>query len=301
MKQIIKKIYNRFLLYCEPRVIPNKAMMKVFGRPINWDQPKNLIEKIYWLQLYSNTSAWTKCADKYLVRDYVKGKGCGQILNTLYGKWDDVHQIDWDTLPKSFVLKTNNSCGKVIIVKDKNEISTKEIEKELDAWLNSKYGYHNAQLHYTKIKPCIIAEKLLFNEENPRQSLIDYKIWCFNGVPESVLVVYNRTNKSYLLTAYDMDWKNITETALNKNLESVSGAEVQKPKSFEDMIHYAKILSKGFPQVRIDFYDIRGEVVFGEMTFSTGFGYYTDEYYDYLGSKIDLKNVKKLNRANRPN
>jgi hypothetical protein len=315
-KSVIRRIYqsSKFLQYLRSqlillkikyfpsiysKILANKEFRNVFKRDINWSNPINLIEKINWLQIYSDTSLWTRCADKYLVREYVKEKGCGDILNKLYGKWDNVNEIDWESLPNSFVLKTNNSCGKVILIKNKKDINKYEVYNKLNEWLNTKYGYHNAQLHYTRIKPCIIAENLFVNKDEPEKSVIDYKIWCFNGIPECILVVFNRTENGYFLSSYDLGWNNISKKIFNANSTHVNGTNVSKPKSLKKMIESAKILSEGIPQVRIDFYDIDGDAVFGEMTFSTGYGYYTDEYYNYLGSKIDLSRITKLNTPNK--
>lgn len=293
-------IKTKYHLSTNIKAIPNKIFKKVFGRDINWDTPTNLIEKIYWLQLYTDTSLWTKCSDKYLVREYVKEKGCGDILNTLYGKWDNANDIDWNSLPDSFVLKTNNSCGKVILVKDKQQLDIPKTIKKLNNWLNIKYGYQDAQFHYTKIRPCIIAEKLFENKDDTEKSLVDYKIWCLNGVPECVLVVYDRTKNNYSLSLYDLDWNNISDKGFNINNHHYSGVDIPSPKSFDKMVEYAKKLSSGIPQVRVDFYDIDGKAVFGEMTFTTGYGYFSKDYYDYLGSKIDLSKVEKLEQLNKP-
>lgn len=290
-KHLLKKDIHSYI---------NKIYRRNFKRDINWENPVNLIEKIYWMQIYTDTSLWTRCSDKYIVREYVKEKGCEETLNTLYGKWDNAEDIDWDSLPESFVLKTNNSCGQVILVRNNKELDIPKTINQLNYWLNLNYGYKGAQLHYTKIKPCIIAEELFENKNNPKQSLVDYKIWCFNGVPECVLVVYNRSQNGYSLLSYDLEWNNISEKTFKLDTPSYIPEEVPKPKSLDQMIKYSKILSKGILQVRVDFYDIDGEAVFGEMTFTTGYGYYSDEYYDYLGSKIDLNMVKKLDQPNSP-
>lgn len=296
----VEWVRTKKILSKDIRIIPNQINKRVFGKGVNWENPTGLIEKIYWLQLYSDTSLWTKCADKYSVREYVKEKGCEDSLNILYGKWDNANDIDWELLPEKFVLKTNNSCGKVILVKDKKNLNIPQTIKKLNSWLTIKYGYKDAQFHYTKIKPCIIAEELFENKSAPDQSLVDYKIWCFHGVPECVLIVYNRTKENYYLSLYDLEWNNISDKGFNPDNKHYSGVDVQKPKSFEQMIEYAKKLSEGFPEVRVDFYDIDGKAVFGEMTFTTGFGYFSDEYYEYLGSKIDLRKVEKLSRPNKP-
>ncbi len=289
---------TRYYLRFNPKVRLNAAYKSIFNKNIDWDNPTDLIEKIQWLQLYSDTSLWTICADKFLVREYVNEHGCADTLNTLYGKWDDVSQIDWSKLPESFVIKTNNSCGEIILVKNKNDLNIPLVTKKLQEWMNGSYGYTSSQLHYARINPCIIAEKLFVNKTEPTKSLIDYKIWCYHGVPEFVLVVYNRTKENYSLSAYDLEWNNISEKAFNKNNKHYSGVEISKPLSFDEMLQVSKKLSKDIAQVRVDFYDIDGKAIFGEMTFTTGYGYFSEEFYKYLGSKIDLGKVKKLPKPN---
>lgn len=289
-----KKIYLKF----NPRVIANISYRTVFKKNVNWDNPRDLIEKILWLQLFSDTRLWTRCSDKYLVRDYVSEKGCADVLNDLYGMWHNVNEIEWVKLPNSFVLKANNSCGEVILVKNKKNLNILRVKKRLTEWLNNRYGHHGAQMHYTKIKPCIIAEKLFVNNKDLNKSLIDYKIWSFHGEPECVLVVYNRSENDYSLSLYDLNWRNISEKAFNKSNPHYCGTDVPRPKSLNKMLEVTKKLSKDIPQVRVDFYDIEGEAVFGEMTFTTGFGYFSEEYYEYLGTKIDLRRVEMLPKMN---
>lgn len=300
IKNIIIKLKLRFLILIDPKLVPNKVYRNFFGKDINWKEPKDLIEKIYWLQLYSNTSLWTLCADKYAVRDFLKERECSSILNDLYGKWDRADDIDWDLLPQEFVLKTNNSCGQIILVNDKNQLNKKEAIDKLNAWMKYKYGSYDGQYHYSKIKPCIIAEKLLINDKNVNESLIDYKIWCFNGEPECILVASNRKSGEYELSMYDLEWNNISTESLNNDSPHFSGKEIAKPESLEIMIDCARKLSSGFPQVRVDFYEINNKPIFGEMTFSTGFGSYNKNFYNALGHKVFLDKDKKYMRCNRP-
>lgn len=289
-----RKLYLKY----NPKVIANRSYKEVFKKDVDWDNPTNLIEKIQWLQLYSDTSLWTMCADKYRVREYVIEKGCGDTLNQLYGQWYNANEIDWSTLPNSFVLKANHSCGDVLLVKDKNKLDISSTIAELNKWMKYVYGYSSAQIHYTKIKRCVIAEKLLFNKKNPNKPLIDYKIWCFHGVPECVLVAYDRSDGGYSLSMYDLEWNNISDSALNKNNKHFTGIDISKPSSFNKMIDVAKKLSEDIPQVRVDFYEIDDKAVFGEMTFTTGYGSYSEEFYRYLGGRIDLSKVEKLPKPN---
>ena len=223
------------------------------------------------------------------MRDYVTECGCEDLLNELYGVWFCPEEIQYEKLPNSFVLKTNNSSGQVIVVKDKSQIDVDDINLKLRQWLNITYGYDGAQMHYTRIAPCIIAEKLLVTNDSTNESLIDYKIWCFHGEPECILVVHNRTSPSdYQLSMYDLNWNNISDFSLNKQNPHYSGISIPCPSSLPKMLDVARSLSKDFPEVRVDFYEINQKPIFGEMTFTTGYGYLTMEFYEFLGAKITL-------------
>lgn len=307
MKNKILIFLNKFYIYRylaykihkhnvlrNPKKEANRPYYQFFKKNINWEQPVNLIEKINWLQLNTDTSLWTKYADKYQVRDFVKESGFENYLPQLYGKWDNANDINFDDLPSSFVLKTNNGCGTVLIVRDKSELNLKSTREKLHRWLSIPYGYRASQLHYTKIVPCIIAEELLENSDENSSSIIDYKIWCFHGVPECILVFTDRKKDNYSLSLFDLKWKNISDDFLNTKSKHFSGKDIPKPKSLNKMLEMTRVLSKNLPQVRVDFYDVNGKPYFGEMTLASGFGYLTEDYYNYLGRKVDLNKMEKM-------
>lgn len=294
---LVKFLYTEYCKYYfrkSPKLLANRDYRRILGESIDWDHPKNLIEKIYWMLFNTDTTLWSLCADKYRVREFVIERGCEDLLNNLYGKWDRVEDIDYDSLPKEFVLKTNNSCGQVILVKDKNKLNKKLVNRKIRKWLEIPYGLTNSQLHYMRIKPCVIAEELLHEGTEVKQALIDYKIWCFDGKPECILVAYDRTGCDYKLSMFDLNWNNISDRTLNKQSRHFSGANIPCPNSLGGMLDAARKLSLGFPEVRVDFYDIAGKAYFGELTFSTGYGSYTKEFYTYLGSKVHLDSLEKI-------
>ena len=293
----LKKIWDitcRGIYHIDPKILANWVYKSQFNKNINWKDPKDLIEKIYWLQMHTDTSLWSLCADKYRVRDYVTSKGCEVYLNKLYGMWENVEEIRWDILPASFVLKWNNGSGQVILVKDKTKLDIETTKKTLNSWLKSTYGYEGAQSHYLKIKSCIIAEELIPSSTNTGRSLIDYKLWCFHGKPSFFLVVYDRFGDDYKLSAYDLEWNNISDRVFNKNNKHYCGEHLEKPNSLDTMIEIAKKLSEDFIEVRVDFYDVEGKPNFGELTFTTGYGYFAPEFYLELGNLIDLTTIDNI-------
>lgn len=307
LKQILNRnmIYRHFADWCHRKAIKknpqkeaNRCYRMHFNHDINWDTPVSLIDKTYWMLLHTDTSEWTRCADKYLVRDYVKECGLEDLLIPLYGKWDKSKDVDFNNLPNEFVIKTNHSCGTCIIVKDKKTLDIPRTRKKLNEWLSIPYGYSGMQLHYATIIPCIIAEQLLTNDDKGTvispNSMIDYKIWCINGKAESILVVYDRRQGRYCLELYDLTWNKKRDCMKPLKEYDLRDVDIPKPVCLDYMIEAAEILAKPFPEVRVDFYVLNNKPYIGEMTFTTGYGYFTDEYYDYLGGKIDLSKVQRI-------
>ena len=282
---------------------PKKEMDRCYalqmqGKTINWENPVDLAEKTYWLELNTDTSEWTKCADKFLVRDYVKECGFGENLTKLYGKWDNANEIDWSKLPNQFVIKTNHSCGTVIVVKDKSKLNIKKTIKTLNQWLKIPYGYSGGQVHYISIKPCIIAEEMLIPSDEDRKlspnSLVDYKFWCFGGHVESVWVAYDRKhNEGVNMKLFDTNWNELQDDLISIDYYTYKETTIPRPKCLEQMIEMASRLSRPFPEVRVDLYVINDKPYFGELTFSTGLGFFTQDYYNHLGDLTDISAYKK--------
>ena len=94
------------------------------GKVANFNTPMDLNEKIQWLMFYTDTSVWSKLADKYAVRQYVKEKVGDSILVPLLGKWDSAEEIDFDNLPEKFVMRPNNGSYDTIICKNKSKVNS---------------------------------------------------------------------------------------------------------------------------------------------------------------------------------
>lgn len=284
----IRKYYMEYLMYHNPKKLKDILYYKKFHNNINWKDPKDLNEKINWLSFNTDTSLWTKCADKYRVREYIKECGCEEILVQLYGVWEKAENIDFDALPNKFVLKTNHGCGGIIIVRDKSVIDRESIIKRLQRNLDTPFGWELAEPHYLNIKPCIICEELL--EDGAHAHPVDYKVWCFNGEPCYIWTTSDRVIETHELNGnlFDTEWHRLNHFMSEKFRNNV---DVAKPKNLKGMLDYAKRLSQPFPQVRCDLYEIQGKIYFGELTFTSRAGLigdYTQEALRIMGDKITL-------------
>lgn len=260
---------------------------QALGRWIERKNPQSFYDKIFWLSCNTDTNEWSRLADKYLVRDFIKEKIGEEYLPQLYAVYDTAEEIDFTLLPKSFVIKTNNGCASNYLVRDKEKTNLEKIRKELSYWLNFPYGEVTGQRHYTRIRPRIIAEEYMYQEKNPTATLIDYKFYCFDGKPTYCNVISERifgTHK-FMKHMYNMNWNPKPEFFSNK--ETIK--EIEKPKTFDEMKRIAEVLSQNFRYVRVDLYEINGKVKFGEMTFMPGMDMgWTEETQKEFGSLIKI-------------
>lgn len=291
-KSIIKSQELRLKILSLTEFIPDKLMIKLqykiaTGRKLNLKNPRRFTEKLQWYKLNYRNPLMTQCADKYEVRKYIEKKGYKDILVPLYGVYDSSEDIDFTNLPDKFVLKTTNGSHTNIFCNDKNKLDIKYTKQTLHNWINSRPVKAGREWAYYNIKPKIICEKYLDKDQNG--DLVDYKFMCFNGKVEYVHVLAERFFEDGLKEAiYDLDFNKIayasaTTPKLNKS--------IPKPKNFDKMVRIAEDLSKEFPHVRVDLYNIDGKIVFGELTFyhSSGYEIFNPDEYDFiLGEKFKL-------------
>ena len=111
---------------------------------------------------------------------------------------------------------------------------------------------------------------------------------CFNGNVKCTFVCTERFSNSGLkVTFFDSDW-NIMDFERHY---PKSNRIIDKPKNYDSMIKLAEKLSQNIPFVRVDFYDINGNIYFGELTFFPGDGFeefYPEKWDEILGSWITL-------------
>ncbi len=288
------KIYSkRFkgLTEKEKRYIIEIQFKTNVGYKLNLDNPKSFNEKIQWLKLFYHDPLQTKCADKLCVRDYIKEKVGEKYLVPIIGVFDSVNEIDFERLPDKFVMKINWGSGQNIIVKNKSKLNIEETKEKLNNWLKpeNNHYYNFLEWVYKNIKPKILIENFIESFDD----LIDYKFLCYNGNPKNMFMVQNRTmGKNMNVTFYDLDFNMLPFNRYYKRTKNPA----KKSLLWDDMLKCAKILSKPFPFVRVDFYVTKNNnLKIGELTFYPGNGteIFDPIEWDYkLGEMLILPDKK---------
>lgn len=265
--RFVKQKYDIFLGKLFPKAVSKKRFKQGIGRRVNLINPSSLNDKLmfYKFNLYWNNDLVSLCADKFSVRNYVNEVGCGKYLIPLYGSWDKVEDIDWDKLPSKFVIKCNHGSGYNIICRDKEKFDISAAKNKLQKWMKENYGFSNAEQGiYSKIDKKIIAEKFIETPDGLPPH--DYKFFCSYGKVKLLFVASDRYENMTKFDYYYPDWTWIPV----KNSHPNNGF-VDKPENYDEMIKVVEKISKPFPLVRVDLYNVDGNIIFGEITF-THFG-----------------------------
>lgn len=297
-------IHNKYL-FCDSivknflRFLPDKLYISLryrcqMGYWVNWKHPKTFTEKLQWLKVYNHRPEYTMMVDKYAVKQYVADCiGWQHIIPTL-GVWDKAEDINWDTLPKQFVLKTTHGGGSggVVLCKDKMTFDKNVAIVKLNKSMSSDIYSALREWPYKNVKRQVIAEKFMIPNDklnDPTYDLTDYKFFCFNGVPKFCQVIRDR-HTCESIDFYDMAWNHQGFVGLNPVARN-GLTPVARPEHFDEMKGICKTLSANIPFLRVDLYEINGDVYFGELTFypASGFGHFTPpEWNKRLGELIQL-------------
>ena len=236
------------------------------GEMLDLSNPITYNEKIQWIKIYDSTYKKTVLADKLLARQFVKKEIGEKYIVHLIGSWNCFDDIDFNLLPKSFVLKATHGSGWNLIASSKDELDIESAKEDIDFWLSRNFAFNcGFELQYLKIPPKVIAEEYL----GPTDELNDYKVMCFGGKAKFLWVDTGRYSGNHRRTFFDLKWNR-----LNVRFGDYEPAEFEiiKPKNFDEMIRISERLSSDFCHVRVDFYEVNNRLLFGEMTFTPGSG-----------------------------
>ena len=268
-----------------------KAFKIHMGYDLDLENVKTYNEKLQWLKLNDRKPEYTRMVDKYEAKKHVASIiGEEYIIPTL-GVWDKFEDIDFKELPNRFVLKCTHDSGGLVICRDKNSLDIDKAKKKIERCLRQNYYLKWREWPYKNVKPRIIAEAYM--EDDATNELRDYKFFTFGGVAKMLFVATDRAKKT-TPTKFDFFDMNYVHLPI-KNGHPNADIFPEKPKNFELMKALSEKLSQNIPQLRVDFYEVNGQVYFGELTFSHWGGivpFEPKEWDDLLGSWIDLPQIQ---------
>lgn len=278
------------------KFLPPPLYVKIYyeyyvGKKLDLKNPTEFNQKLQWLKVYYKPPILTQLVDKYSVREYVIETVGEAYLNELIAVYDKVSDVDFDALPEQFVMKAVHGYHFNIIVTDKSKLNRLKSKLLLTKWMHKNQYYRGGlEWAYKNVKPRIIAEKYL--TQIGKESISDYKFFCFSGVPKFIQVDVDRAI-GHARSYYDMDWKKMN--LVTEGIKDYQG-EMDRPKNYDEMLSVATKLANDFPFVRVDLYNLDGKILFGEMTFYPTDGrmdFAPDDYNTIIGNYLTLPPIPK--------
>lgn len=269
------KLYLQWIYYLET------------GNHLDLQNPQRYNEKLQWFKLYDHNPLYTTLVDKYAVKDYVTKLVGSEYVVPCLGVWNRAEDLEWDKLPNQFVLKTNHDSGNngVFICKDKAKIDKGKWIRRINQSLSRDTSIPGREWPYKNVKRCVFAEQYL---EDATGELRDYKFFCFDGEVKYLFIATERQSGGEVKFNYfDADFNDLGIVQHHP----MSDKPIEKPKMFEQMKELAARLSKGIPEVRVDLYEVNGQIYFGEYTFFHHGGvvpFHPDKWDYIFGANIQL-------------
>lgn len=286
MKRILLGLLIRFNFLFSDKLYLKIRYYLEMGKRLDLKNPRTMNEKLQWLKLYNRKPEYTTMVDKILVKEYVANIIGEEYIVPLLGVWRSPEEIDFESLPNQFVLKTNHSGGNtgVIIVKDKNKIDRSAIVEKLRASLKSDIYATFREWPYKNVERKVFAEAYLGDD------LADYKFYCYNGYADAVMICVDRQIGDPKFYFFDKQWN--LKRYNKRGKEAPADFILPKPDGVDKMFELASVLSKDIPYARVDFYNVNGQIYFGEITFFPASGFDKNRL---LESDIYFGNLIKLN------
>jgi hypothetical protein len=294
-KRIKYSIAKRLFFIPDALMLSLQYRLKT-GRKLNLKDPERFTEKLQYYKMHYRNPDMTRCVDKYDVRSFVKERlGTDKYLNTLFQVCHKADEINFDALPDKFVIKTTDGGdgANVMVCADKSKLDVNETIKTVNSWRNKRYDRVSREWAYKGAKDSrVIVEKYLEDDGNADGSIDDYKFLCYDGKFRFLWVDKDRfsghkrgfwdENLNFLEGVYS-DWPTFGKGG------------IPLPENIQEMIALSEKLAAGFPFARIDWYNIKGKITFGEITFYPWSGnvVYTPDSFDFELGKFFNVNWKK--------
>jgi len=292
MHELIKNLRKIIKEFIDSFPITDTAYARIMhlikvGRILHLNPPETFNEKIHWINLFGDIEQFSHLVDKVSVREFVEKQLGEEYLKPVYGVYNNVEEIAFDTLPSVFVLKATHGSGWTFLFDKNKKPDIRKVNKILSDWLSTNYYNKYRERVYKNIVPRIIAEKFI----DPTGSMVDYKFFCFNGRAEYINTMVEYWSPTGYLAGdyYDRNWQHCEFTDGRQTL-----TPLQKPENLEHMIDISEKLARQIPFVRVDLISSGKEVFFGEMTFTPVAGYTPFNPHEWDKKFGDLINLSLI-------
>ncbi len=297
------------LIIAARRMSNTKHYIRAIGCAPNYVNPTAYSEKMQCRKLFDRNPVLPEFCDKLKAIDHAENIDTAVRVPQVYWSGTDPESIPFDTLPTPYIVKPNHRSGEKVVVRDRSDEKRSEIRNRCRSWLKHPHGLDIEEWGYRKVEPRLFAEELL---PAPAGFAFpdDYRMFVFSGRVEFIQIFRGRETDVRWRGYFDRNWKWLDiqkwlgwATSVDRARNSLLHAAV--PKGLDTMIKASEEIGRNLDHIRVDFYDIDGEVYLGEMTPypDSGFAYCfsEDATYDvYPPRDIDCQNGALWNQPQIP-
>lgn len=235
------------------------------GYPARYIRPVTYGDKMQWRKLFERDPQFAVFCDKMMLRDYVKRMNLPLKMAEVYWYGHDARAIPFDHLPERFVLKPSHLSGRFLLCDDKRQFDIDHAKTEAARWMRRVHGRSGREWAYAQVTRGLIVEEYLAT----RDGLVvppEYRVYCFAGQPKIVQLSVGKLTDNGSLTFYDPNWRQLPWRAIVDGDSRAVGKPQPKPAFWEEMFRVAAQVSGDFGHMRVDFFDVMGQLHLAEIT-----------------------------------
>lgn len=245
------------------RSILLRRYRELTGKDFVHDHPHTMTDKLFARMLLvdrERDDSVTDLVDKYLMRRTVATIVGQDAIVPLLWHGTDPSSIPFDSLPDPCVLKPNHMTGGVVIITP--DLDRDRAVRDASGWLRENMYWPSREYQYFGVERRLVVEQ--FIDDGAPEGPLDYSFWCFHGEPH-YLQIRNHTRDINCFVDMDFAPQDVYPPGTRDFTPS-------RPAGFERMTEIARRLSAPFEFVRVDLYDIHGQLYVGELTFTPASG-----------------------------
>ena len=233
--------------------------LKRHGYIPNFIFPRTFNEKIMAKMLFDRSPLLITAADKLASRTYVSQIVGDEFLPKVYAIWSSPEEIELDPSWGPVAIKANHGSGFVKLVHNPAAVDLVALRALPQKSVNFNYGRTFGEWCYRDIAPRVFAEQMI-GDGDPNH-LVDYKIFCFAGVPRFLKVIKGLMGSVRSFYA-DVDFNDLGVTDGQAPFELT---DRKPPPNLKLMLDLARRISADFEMVRVDMYNVDGTILIGEL------------------------------------
>ena len=251
---------NAYCYCCYPRIVWFAAKWHDGWLP-SAALPINAIDKFLWRKIFDRDPDSVAMSDKLLAKDIALQRVPEiKVPRTLW-VGTRFENIPEDLLAGDVVVKATHGSGLFRLIHG-GQYDRGEMISATRKWLATDYHRYHGEWNYSGIERRLFVEEML-KDKNGQPVRVESKVYVFGDVPLYSFHFHDRLSSQKTMSLYD---RNGTAQAFVDYMDIASCLD-DAPASHQKMFDVAAQLAGGRDHVRVDLYEVDGDIYFSEYTF----------------------------------